>query len=1010
MARPQSPPILSQLRSARTLPEQATALRSLKNEIVGHIQKKELWISLGVLDPIVRTLATARSPAKPNGKDARFPLAPRPLSEEESVRLQALQLVACFANGGPAFLAPLHAARALPALLANISPFTNSPHLVVAALRALTDIADASALAPTSSPLKLDTLADAIFSSQHLESFSAMISISSTNHILQSQVPLAAGLISRLCREDRHQHALATTGILDALSTQLASVAVARGHVVPGAERAATADALFDAFPDPAHKSLRLRPILEAIAAILGDSKYRAHRLINSPSILAVFPPIKFEPTGETPEPKQGQEFTGFGNPRHQPLTAMEYILPINMSRALSASPHGSGVVSDSQSSSRSSLSKFSSSAIWESQHPQPNSANLDGDSDEVESPFVPWLVHLVRSSDEFERLLASSILAALIKGGVGSKCSRESTLGLLVVPLLVDMIAKNDKDASDVDELDTAKRTILEQAPVVLARMVVDSDYLQKSASDCDAVKVLSKLLKHAYTPVQDTAQPRYWSPLPDTEMSIEANTPLTQLGEDGQNSLLLHRLKVREGTLKAIAALAGGSEDYRKAFLSEEIVSYVMESLSEFPRKPKTIKERTDKPGDHATRQTATAGYGANPAGVIIAGCHVVRMLSRSVSTLRTALVDHGVALPVFRFMKHPNIDIQIAATATIINLVVEVSPVRELLTEKGVMKVLCEHAHSDNPALRLNAMWALKHFVDAVGPELKKACLEELETEYLVELICHDTEDSTLLTGQERDTGIDMDDDVEMEPSDVPHRWLYASNGLLRELDSSQSTKLRQVEDKLAAVRESELNPVRRARNDDLAIQEQGLNFIQNLIGRPEAGLSSETTNETAEMVDHLFAKLGQDRMFDILASKLRARVLHPFSRRTPVAGRETRVLHPQAKIIMAVIYILVHMAASIPRHRQLVIAQTELLKLLAQQASSKDREVRVALCHLIINLTWQEDDGEAQSCAQRAHELRKLGFHTKMETLKHQDGDLDVRERAKTAVWQIQQATY
>ncbi|KAK7427555.1 hypothetical protein QQZ08_005998 [Neonectria magnoliae] len=1012
MARPQSPPILSQLRSARTLPEQATALRALKNEIVGHIQKKELWISLGVLDPIVRTLATSRSPSKPNGKDLRFPLTQRPLSEDESVRLQALQLIASFANGGPAFLAPLDAANALPALLANISPFANVPQLVVASLKALTDIADASALAVASSPLDLDSLADAVFSAQYLESFGAMLSISSTNHLLQSQVALAAGLISRLCRDDRHQHALATAGILDALSTQLAAVAVARGYVVPGADTAAHADGLFEAFPEPAPNTTKLRPILEAITAVLGDSKYRAHRLINSPSILAVFPSIKFEPAGESTDSRQDLEYSGSGNSRQPQLTAMEYILPINMSRTLSTSPYASGAVSDSQSSSRSSLSKFSSSAIWDSPRHQPAPANLDGESEDVEISFIPWLVHMARCSDEYERLLASSILAALIKGGVGSKAFRETTLGLLVVPLLVDMIAKNDKEASDVDELDNAtKRTILEQAPVVLARMIGDSEYLQKAAYDCDAVKVLSKLLKHAYTPVQDTAQPRYWSPLPDTEMDVEDSTPLTQLGQDGQNGLLIHRLKVRESTLKAIAALAGGKEDYRKAFLSEEIVSYVVESLSEFPRKPKTIKERSDKPNDNSTRQGATAGYGSNPAAVIIAGCHVVRMLSRSVSTLRTALVDHGVALPVFRFMKHPDVNVQIAATATIINLVVEVSPVRELLTENGVMKVLCEHAHSDNPALRLNALWALKHFVDAVGPDLKRACLEELESEYLVQLICDDTEDSALHVAQERDAcGVDMDEDVEMEPSDVPHRWLYGSKGLVRELDSSQSTKLRQAEDRLAAVRESEQNPVRRARNDDVAIQEQGLDFIRNLIGRPGVGLASETTSETTEMIDYLFNELGQDRLFEILSSKLRAKVLHPFSRRAPVAGRETRVLHPQAKIIMAVIYILVHLAASIPRHRQLVIAQTDLLKLLAQQASSKDREVRVALCHLIINLTWQEDDGEAQSCAQRANELRKLGFHTKMETLKHQDGDLDVRERAKTAAWQIQQATY
>ncbi|KAF4981194.1 hypothetical protein FZEAL_2963 [Fusarium zealandicum] len=1015
MARSQSPPILAQLRSARTLPEQTAALRALKNEVIGHSQKKELWVGLGVLDPIVRTLATARSPVKPNGKDPRFPLAQRPLSEDECVRLQALQLVASFANGGPAFLAPLHAARALPALMANLSPFTNAPPLVIAALKALTDIAEASMLAPSLSPIDIESLADTVFSPQYLDSFGAMLAIATTSSLLQSQVPLAAGLISRLCREERHQQALTTSGVLDALATRLASVAVLRGEVVPGADSAARNDGLFEAFPEPAPKTLRLGPILEAIAAILGDSKYRANRLVNSPSILAVFPSIKFEQSKEATDSRYDPEQPGPNHSRQQPLTAMEYMLPISLPRSLSTSPYKSwelGPSSDSQSSSRSSLSKFSSSAIWDSPRYQPVGSNGD-DTEEIESPFIPWLVHLVRCSGEYERLLASSILAALIKGGMGSKSLRESSLGLLVVPLLVGMLSKNDKDVSDVDEVGNAtKRTVLESAPAVLARMMSDSEYLQKAAYDCEAVQALSKLLKHAYTPVKDSTQPRYWSPHPDTEMQVENGSQVAQLGEEGQNDLLVHRLKMRESTLKAIAALAGGKEDYRKAFVADDIVSYVMESLSEYPKKPQTLKERIgEKPGSDSGRKGETAGYGANPASVIVAGCHVVRMLSRSVSILRTSLVDHGVALPVFRFMKHSDVNIQIAATATICNLVVEVSPVRELLAEKGVMKVLCEHAHSENPALRLNALWALKHFIDAVGPDLKKACLAELETGWLEQLICDDTEDSALQMARDREaSGLDLDDDVDMQQSDEPHRWLYGSNGLLRELDATNSSRLRQVEDKLAAVRESELNPVRRARNDDLAIQEQGLDFIRNLIGRPGAGLTSDTASETTDMIDFLFRELGTDRLFEILSSKLRAKVLRPFSRRAPVAGREARVLHPQAKIIVAVIYILVHIAASIPRHRQMVIGQTELLKLLAQQASSKDREVRVALCHLTINLTWQEDDGEAQACSQRAHELRKLGFHAKMEALLKQDGDLDVRERAKTAAYQIEQATY
>lgn len=99
MARPQTSPILAQLRSAKTFPEQTAALKALKNEIVGHAQKKGEWIGVGVLDPIVRTLSSGRAPSKLNGKDAFDVPDFRPLSEEDAVKLQALQLIASFANG-----------------------------------------------------------------------------------------------------------------------------------------------------------------------------------------------------------------------------------------------------------------------------------------------------------------------------------------------------------------------------------------------------------------------------------------------------------------------------------------------------------------------------------------------------------------------------------------------------------------------------------------------------------------------------------------------------------------------------------------------------------------------------------------------------------------------------------------------------------------------------------------------------------------------------------------------
>jgi len=301
----------------------------------------------------------------------------------------------------------------------------------------------------------------------------------------------------------------------------------------------------------------------------------------------------------------------------------------------------------------------------------------------------------------------------------------------------------------------------------------------------------------------------------------------------------------------------------------------------------------------------------------------------------------------------------------------------------------------------------MWALKHLVWAVENSVKKQCLEELESGWLVQLICADTEDDALhARTQSHSQDLDDDEDMDVETIDDDgsntRSWLWPAMyrmpchptfAALR----SKSAQMQKAEKRLVALRDTEVNPTRKARNDDLAIQEQAINFIRNLMGQP-------TTGNIAEMVEYVFSEIGQEKLFEILASKLRVRVLHPFARRYPTT-RETRVLYPQAKVIEAVIFVLVHIAASIPQHRQLVIAQRDLLKLLEQHFNSKDSGVRGALCHLLTNLVWQDDSADAMACGQRANELRKMGFLQRLEALEQEDVELDIRERARAAVWQM-----
>lgn len=332
---------------------------------------------------------------------------------------------------------------------------------------------------------------------------------------------------------------------------------------------------------------------------------------------------------------------------------------------------------------------------------------------------------------------------------------------------------------------------------------------------------------------------------------------------------------------------------------------------------------------------------------------------------------------------------------------------------------MRVLCGQTRSQNPVLRLNALWALKHWIDGASLLAKKECLEELTPGWMIQLIHEDKEDDALyqrLARNENQVAND-DEDVEMaqtgessRPSSVS---LFPISALLQSAPTTEpnyaparTARLHQAAQRITESRETELNPVRKVRDDDLAIQEQGLDFLRNLIGPVES--QTDAVKEHAEMIEHLFTVLDSNRFFQILHEKLRPKYLHPFGRRnTSGSQREARVLPPQPRIITAVVYILVHMAASIPKYRQILTSQDKLLADLSRQFTNKDKGVRVALCYLISNLTWPDDEDDNQS-RERAGELKRLGLLGKLEALESEDPDLNVRERAKAAIWQIKKS--
>lgn len=496
---------------------------------------------------------------------------------------------------------------------------------------------------------------------------------------------------------------MASSGVLDALASKLASFVLAQGLVIPGAETVALKDGLMEFFPTSTAPNTNFPVILEAISVIIANSKFRASQLLYSPAILSIFPlipPEEFVAMHSSRTTWNAYNLAGSGE-RQSYLNAIDYLLPsipLHLSKSSSSQasafpPLGtSGSREQLALNSRSGPSKYNNASVpslgdTSGGETRPTSPGVAiSDPEEPESPLISYLIWALRTLVDKERLMATSVLTMLYRAGLTNK-GRETAIGLLVVPLLVRMLDEipnppHQKDKfSDEDERRLDK-SIKERAPSILAMLITDSEYLQKAAFDAGALGKLSKMLKVSYDPVIETSKPRHWSPNSNKNGNTGEGTDLSGFGDRGQTPLLVHKTVVRESSLKAIAALIPFKDEYRKAIVDKGMIPYIVESMSSNPGKPSPkSNDQSARAVSNSSETGPAQGYGINSVDVLIAACGAIRALSRSVGILRTTLIDNGVAMPVFRLLQHPDIEVQIAATATVCNLVTDVSPMRDV-----------------------------------------------------------------------------------------------------------------------------------------------------------------------------------------------------------------------------------------------------------------------------------------------------------------------------------------
>lgn len=97
------PPIIHQLQNAESVLSQVSILRNLKNETIGHDQRKETWVRWGIIPILAQVLALRQSNSKDvatselNGASDQS--SSKPKSEQDEACLQAVIVLGSLAQG-----------------------------------------------------------------------------------------------------------------------------------------------------------------------------------------------------------------------------------------------------------------------------------------------------------------------------------------------------------------------------------------------------------------------------------------------------------------------------------------------------------------------------------------------------------------------------------------------------------------------------------------------------------------------------------------------------------------------------------------------------------------------------------------------------------------------------------------------------------------------------------------------------------------------------------------------
>jgi len=422
------------------------------------------------------------------------------------------------------------------------------------------------------------------------------------------------------------QNVLVSAGILDLLAFRFSMWAYAHKDM----DRAYDS---VDPFPViiPPFRAL-YAPLARAIAAVVGDSPYRAARFFSSAFMQQVF--------ADTPD-----VYTR-GETEHTPSDSTALRSVSQWNRFLPQ------------------VAPSSNTFDYYRSYAFPPLTPTRDKSDTVTSDVVHWLIHIARCTTGDDRIASIWLLATLILAG-NLSVQYERRLALLVVPLVVQVFSAPSKDD---DSTFPGSMTPCCEAMASLAFIIKSNATLQQAAEEADAVKSLCNILKQSFDPVKVTKR-MMWSPKPARDPPEEgAFGDACRLGPQPLPLDYAKVLFTRTSAMNALSIVAQIEDSIRNDVIKHGAMQAIIDSLNKHPNPYPSDLRLANEPV-------------AYPTTLILAALELLRALSRSITILRTSLIDANVAMPVLELSKSKNSHIRLHAVYVLTNMILQFSPMKEV-----------------------------------------------------------------------------------------------------------------------------------------------------------------------------------------------------------------------------------------------------------------------------------------------------------------------------------------